>query len=403
MSVVCLWLLIVCFPECGNNLCEQGERCLDSSCVTGCVQDCPFPVISCPSANSDVCSGNGMCLVSSGSCSCFPGYAGSTCNACRAGFLHNIAGNCVAIALPTCSDRIMNGNETGIDCGGACRSTCPSGNDSGNASLSPKPTPWVIVSGALIGGVVLILGVVIAVLWSHRKRRHKLDAVTQSIPSERVQPLAVGHELHDDMKTDSPSSPLFEIRSPEVVRASVKPSPQPRQEAIPQPSMHSEPLMAKPTVLSPPPNSLHSVPSSDAPDAAPSPHSISSSRRSSRDVARVSTLNSPLRRRRLVPTSPPSSSPQPPVSHPDSPVLPPIDTVLPDRVHGGRPDWLEPSPTRSPPRYTFTAEDVAVDAIAHDVLSRYVLKALPAVVYPHIVTATVCAVPRLQCTSRKRR
>lgn len=84
--------------ECGNGQCESGETCQagredDSQC---CLEDCPFVLKTCPAPtslgeSSLPCGGNGKCLVLSGSCECFTGYAGTDCGSC-AGAQYDEAG-----------------------------------------------------------------------------------------------------------------------------------------------------------------------------------------------------------------------------------------------------------------------------------------------------------------------
>ncbi|KAK3238695.1 hypothetical protein CYMTET_51312, partial [Cymbomonas tetramitiformis] len=84
--------------ECGNGQCESGETCQaaradDSEC---CLEDCPFVLKTCPAPtslgeSSLPCGGNGKCLVLSGTCECFTGYAGADCGGC-AGAQYDEAG-----------------------------------------------------------------------------------------------------------------------------------------------------------------------------------------------------------------------------------------------------------------------------------------------------------------------
>ena len=63
---------------CGNGLCEVGERAVvqgpGAGLVGSCPSDCPVPYVQCPYNGTVVCSGNGQCLSSQGTCNCYPGY-----------------------------------------------------------------------------------------------------------------------------------------------------------------------------------------------------------------------------------------------------------------------------------------------------------------------------------------
>ena len=156
--------------ECGNGLCEVGERCLDEACVSGCRSDCPAIFHSCPvNEEGEVCSSRGACMPSIGVCQCFEGYEGATCDRCKLGnsqifecvfasapmvvghcfqamsdkprILHvafesrdNLACMCNPAARSSsqlfnyslslccdCSNKQYDEGEDGIDCGGPCK------------------------------------------------------------------------------------------------------------------------------------------------------------------------------------------------------------------------------------------------------------------------------------------
>ena len=90
---------------CGNQQCEFGEQCVNATCTGGsqCQADCPLPLQSCP----DQCSHHGVCVASSGVCSCFSGYVGTSCASCDEGYLP-INALCVFMpgALVSCSDGV---------------------------------------------------------------------------------------------------------------------------------------------------------------------------------------------------------------------------------------------------------------------------------------------------------
>src|SRR5262249_46058792 len=97
--------------DCGGNLClggGYGQRCNRS--------------LDCRSGYA--CIG-GLCLAPS----CTPGVCGAGCVFCANGQPCAVSADCVSqvcdpsshtCAAPTCSDHVMNGNETGVDCGGSC-------------------------------------------------------------------------------------------------------------------------------------------------------------------------------------------------------------------------------------------------------------------------------------------
>eukprot|EP01138_Halocafeteria_seosinensis_P010163 gb/GECG01010379.1/.p1 GENE.gb/GECG01010379.1/~~gb/GECG01010379.1/.p1 ORF type:complete len:968 (+),score=79.04 gb/GECG01010379.1/:1-2904(+) len=72
---------------CGNGVCESGEMCDEQSGGKCCRSDCGSPLKECPSASNSVeCSGRGVCVASSGFCSCDDGYQGDSCTECAAGY-----------------------------------------------------------------------------------------------------------------------------------------------------------------------------------------------------------------------------------------------------------------------------------------------------------------------------
>ncbi|KAJ7561289.1 hypothetical protein O6H91_03G022100 [Diphasiastrum complanatum] len=93
---------------CGNGLCERGERCNtegNSASLNGqpcCFKDCPYVSSSCPGQTFGLvaqlsCSGNGICLDSTGQCSCFEGYAGLDCSECVLDWIPISHASCVKV------------------------------------------------------------------------------------------------------------------------------------------------------------------------------------------------------------------------------------------------------------------------------------------------------------------
>jgi hypothetical protein len=160
---------------CGNALCEVGERCTDTLCSTGCLSDCPFAVVTCPSNGGKACSGNGSCIMSSGVCDCRVGFVGDDCTECAAGYWA-VSGSpyCVAIPPPSCTDGIMNGNETGVDCGEVCRRDCGANAELAGTGAGSDKLPWVAATIALAVLVVLALVAVVLVL-RFRSRTPKVE------------------------------------------------------------------------------------------------------------------------------------------------------------------------------------------------------------------------------------
>jgi hypothetical protein len=183
-------------PGCGNGRCEFGEACpgieQGANCSSGaaCPADCPLTAEQrrCASTTQQVasgvwvtrdamvgfrasidparlmwlgplgtvlclqpCSGHGRCLGHgvSGYCDCNTGYAGLACSVCSRTFVR-VGGTCVLLpgALTSCTDGVRNGNEEGIDCGGAQCAPCTAG------TRPPSILTRVWSTGVESGGVM---------------------------------------------------------------------------------------------------------------------------------------------------------------------------------------------------------------------------------------------------------
>lgn len=149
----------------GGALCARGKRCgVDGDCATGacvdsvcCGSACAGPCLACnlvgtegtcapivdgadPASEcpgADTCNGQGACRCQDGmldGAETGMDCGGGTCAACGDGLgckagsdcqSHVCAGN--LCAAPTCGDATKNGAETGVDCGGGCPTGCPNG------------------------------------------------------------------------------------------------------------------------------------------------------------------------------------------------------------------------------------------------------------------------------------
>jgi len=116
---------IDCGGSCGAT-CEDGEMCLiGGDCIS--LSCDPVGLVCLPPACDDmVHNGNETDLDCGGSC-------GATC---EDGEMCLIGGDCISLSCdpvglvclpPACDDGVQNGDETDVDCGGACGSTCETG------------------------------------------------------------------------------------------------------------------------------------------------------------------------------------------------------------------------------------------------------------------------------------
>jgi hypothetical protein len=106
---------------CGDGVCVTGEQCLDAECSNpgGCRRDCPHPLITCQASlpGGRLCSGHGVCIHTTGSCECFGGYTGESCQNCLPGYrrLLNVThGECIKLPSPGCTDGYKNFLEVGV-------------------------------------------------------------------------------------------------------------------------------------------------------------------------------------------------------------------------------------------------------------------------------------------------
>jgi len=95
----------------------------NTDCVSGLCKD---SICQAPSCDDNVKNGMEWDTDCGGGCKCKDGQNCTTHDNCMSNNCLNIGTNGFKCIPPTCSDQILNGNETGIDCGGACQS-CSNG------------------------------------------------------------------------------------------------------------------------------------------------------------------------------------------------------------------------------------------------------------------------------------
>jgi len=91
-------------PECGNGVCETGERCSSLGQADCCAVDCPYLSLACPTGEgfTEMCSGRGRCTTGTGECTCFSGsgWGGDACDQCAEGFEDFGDGECRVVFVP---------------------------------------------------------------------------------------------------------------------------------------------------------------------------------------------------------------------------------------------------------------------------------------------------------------
>jgi len=151
-------------PKCGNGVVEANEVCDTGGATTNCDADCTLvqcgdgtlngpageqcdtsgqsatcdancTLATCGdgttnSAASEQCDTSGQSATCDANCTlatCGDGTTNSAANEqCDDGNTNTVDGCSNTCVLPTCTDTVQNGNETGKDCGGSCPA-CPSG------------------------------------------------------------------------------------------------------------------------------------------------------------------------------------------------------------------------------------------------------------------------------------
>lgn len=129
----------------------DGKECTSDICVSGSISNPPLPASTpCNQAGGNKCNGSGDCVecLANAECASKVCAANNTCS------------------VPSCSDKVLNGNELGTDCGGTCP-TCTNtvlilaGGDSGMLGGEFHPSgAWntqVITNGTTADGVALAI------------------------------------------------------------------------------------------------------------------------------------------------------------------------------------------------------------------------------------------------------
>ncbi len=162
--------------DCISGLCHDIDGEVVPEPVGDCAETCldgyyGDPCGPCPGlGGSGECNGNGTCddgAAGTGVCACNAGFAGTECALCDTGYYGPSCDPCPtcenggvcdegmagsgACDCPTgvhgptcnftCSDGDMNGDETGVDCGGATCASCPPGETEYHSCLAPDITP----------------------------------------------------------------------------------------------------------------------------------------------------------------------------------------------------------------------------------------------------------------------
>ncbi len=123
-------------PACGDGTTNSaaGEACDTSGQSATCDADCTAAICGDGTTNSaagEACDTSGQSATCDANCtaaSCGDGTTNSAANEqCDDGNTNNVDGCSNACKLPTCSDGVQNGSETGKDCGGTCPACPPTG------------------------------------------------------------------------------------------------------------------------------------------------------------------------------------------------------------------------------------------------------------------------------------
>ena len=104
------------------------------------------------------CSGHGYCQSPRGTCLCQTGYVGASCNLCAPSHMrYTTNGPCIFLpgSLTSCNDRVQNGNEEGVDCGGPNCGPCIVDSPYNLATTVGASLGSVFVFGLIVGGYTL--------------------------------------------------------------------------------------------------------------------------------------------------------------------------------------------------------------------------------------------------------